>query len=461
MSQTPRGRTMPISAVQARLNGLERLLQGASSADEAAEVIIGNQDIISGQLSSLGDVLDLFSERRQQLSQRQLRQLRQAIDSFERLQAQVSRLDDQLESQTQDFRQAIRQNRAVVARLRQQSQSISQDVSRFEDAVDAFAQLREQQRQREQQRVAAILDRLDQISETLQGRAQRQPVREALQELEQAVSRIDAQPSDATVAALTDELMRVQNAVDRMAQQERQLPQTIQSDLAQLQQMLDATLASGGETAGPGAGSGIGGGGEAGTLGQALAAEFGIEPAALLTDLPDNFIGETVEPITASQSGIATFDIFGAPFRATVTAQEDLAANETIFITGTDNRVRALTETTGGQNPAKPIERREEFNVSTDSGEDILNNDVEANTRGSRLVVTVSLDTQAVFQAQVKPRPSSPPDFTTDFNDGTALGGGEVFEFPYQLGLGAKLNYRVDTNNVTVQQIRVVEELVT
>lgn len=95
------------------------------------------------------------------------------------------------------------------------------------------------------------------------------------------------------------------------------------------------------------------------------------------------------------------------------------------------------------------------FDVDVDAGEDIFGDNVDVERDGNSLRAVVVLDTSAVFQMRHYPDPDAPP-FTSDFNDGNTIGAGEAFEFDETVAK-ERVNYRVDTDGVTVRKLLVLE----
>lgn len=97
------------------------------------------------------------------------------------------------------------------------------------------------------------------------------------------------------------------------------------------------------------------------------------------------------------------------------------------------------------------------FQVGVDAGDDILTDPIRVRRPGNTLRATVVLDSSAVFQLRNIPDADDKDAFTSKYNNGAQIDAAEEHEFSSQLDDSQKVNYRVDTDSVTVRKLFVTE----
>lgn len=176
-------------------------------------------------------------------------------------------------------------------------------------------------------------------------------------------------------------------------------------------------------------------------------------------NLPVGLQGQAVVPIPNGQTGVATFDFAGGRYAARIEADETIGQFENVRIKGANNLATPIPTEEGDGVGDRPRNRKQVYSESVNSGEDILDNDMRPAEGGSSFRVTVQLDTTAVFATRVKPDDNSVSDFNQQFNQGTALGANQLFEFTFDPDTQSQYNFRAPSQALTVEYLRVQELL--
>lgn len=227
-----------------------------------------------------------------------------------------------------------------------------------------------------------------------------------------------------------------------------------------LNETLDALKQTGGSGAGAGAGAGGGVGADQRLTQVVNLLEQLVMGRVDTTDLPLGNEGEARVTIASGDEGLASMEFAGGRYAALVKAKEDIDKFDDIRIVEEGNLAKPVPEREASVGADRGVEREEVFDVTVDAGDNILSQGFSPQTPASSLTVGVVLDTSAEFRARVDP--DDAPAYDAQFNaraSTEALDADSLFQFDHDFGPSVSLNYRVNQNNVTVRQLRVVETL--